>query len=143
MIRTSTVPLVDALLDMCHNWANNRSKDPSTKVGALVYDAHGGIHLGYNGFPVGIEDREERWQRPTKYSYVRHAEENAIIKALRAGVAMETSVLYCTHKPCHRCAGLIINAGIKKVIYAKDYDDGPLTNELFEEAGIDYYKHDT
>lgn len=137
----STVPLVDALLDICDNWATNRSKDPNTKVGALVYDKHGGIHLGYNGFPQGIADLEDRWKRPTKYAYVRHAEENAIIKALRAGVEMSTSTLYCTHKPCHRCAGLIIQAGIREVVYSKVYDDGPLTDELFQEAGINVRHH--
>lgn len=136
MTLRSKVPLDEALMTVCTLWANARSKDPNTQVGACVFDKHGGMHLGYNGFPTGIADDPVRWQRPTKYEYVIHAEVNAIIKALRNGVAMEEALLFVTHKPCHRCMGLIIQSGIKHVYYLHPHDNSPITDELALEANI-------
>lgn len=96
------------------------SKDPSTKVGAVVVTPDNRqCSLGYNGFADGIEDLEERWHnRPIKYEFVIHAEENAI---LNSPFDTKGCTLYCTHRCCHKCMARIIRAGIKKVYYIKDY----------------------
>jgi dCMP deaminase len=96
------------------------SKDPSTKVGAVVVTPDNRqCSLGYNGFADGIEDLEERWHtRPVKYEYVIHAEENAI---LNSPFDTKGCTLFCTHRCCHKCMARIIRAGIKRVYYVYDY----------------------
>lgn len=123
--------LDDAIFDICWAWANARSKDPKTKVGAAVFDpTSGGLFLGYNGFPPGFPDARCLWDQtnpgliPSKYSFVIHAEANAVRKALMALQNLEHCVLYSTHEPCHRCiAEWLIPSGIKTVIYDKPYPD--------------------
>jgi len=75
--------------------AATRSKDHSTKVGAVIVDTmRNVIATGYNGFPAGInDDLEERHQRPMKYFYTVHAEENAILSAARRGAAVGAEIL--------------------------------------------------
>lgn len=95
------------------------SKDPSTQVGALVVTSDNRqCSLGYNGFPAGVEETAERWERPEKYEWVIHAEKNAI-----ANCPFDTKgcSLYCTHQPCHACLGFIANAGITKIMYLQPY----------------------
>jgi dCMP deaminase len=96
------------------------SKDPSTKVGAVVVTPDNRqCSLGYNGFADGIEDLEERWNnRPVKYEFVIHAEENAI---LNSPFDTKGCTLFCTHRCCHKCMARIVRSGIKKVYYLKDY----------------------
>jgi dCMP deaminase len=97
------------------------SKDKSTKVGSvIVNNDNTRISTGYNGFVKGIDETEEKWERPRKYLYVRHAEENAIIFCPfeRSG-----ATLYCTHQPCHRCIGLIAQANIRRVLYCLPYNN--------------------
>lgn len=97
------------------------SKDTSTKVGAvLVRDNNTKISTGYNGFVKGIEETTEKWQRPLKYQYVRHAEENAIVFA---PFDTNGSTIYITHQPCHRCIGLLAQAGITRIVYEKTYNN--------------------
>ena len=94
------------------------SKDPSTKVGAVIVDAKRRIvSMGYNGFPRGVRDSQERLEdRPVKYLHVVHAELNAILNSTR--VDMDDCILYVTHVPCTGCAKAIIQSGIKKVFVA-------------------------
>jgi dCMP deaminase len=92
--------------------------------------------FGYNGFPVGIADFDYRWERPTKYEYVIHAEENALLKAVHCAFPVDRATLYCTHKPCHKCMGKIIQIGIKTIIYQHKHDDSKITDELAREARI-------
>ena len=95
-----------------------RSKDPKTKVGCvLVSPDNRQIRIGYNGFAAGIPEPAERWERPTKYEYVIHAEENAIINA-KCDLAGWTC--YVTLKPCEKCASKLVQAGITRVIYLND-----------------------
>lgn len=95
--------------------AADRSKDPNTKVGAIVVHANGrAVSLGYNGFPRGVDESPEKWERPEKYERVVHAEENAL---LNAPFDTEGGTLYCTLRPCHPCLGKIINAGIRRVVW--------------------------
>ena len=95
------------------------SKDPSTQVGAVVIGEHGQLlSQGYNGFPRGIKDSEERLNnRERKYELVVHAEMNAIYNASLTGVSLKGSVLYVYGLPiCNECAKGIIQVGIQKVV---------------------------
>lgn len=91
------------------------SKDPSTKVGAAIVDGKRRIlGTGYNGFPRGVLDSQERYSdRPTKYAMTVHAEANAILNAVRE---VESATIYCTHAPCSDCAKLIIQSGLSRVV---------------------------
>lgn len=91
---------------------SRHSKDPNTKVGAVVVGENDQlIAVGYNGFPNGVKNTPERWQRPTKYAFVVHAEANAILRCWTPG-----KTIYLTHPPCQECTKLIIQAGIKRVV---------------------------
>ena len=104
--------------------AAQRSKDPSTQVGACIIDNENRIlSTGYNGFPHGCSDDEFPWNRDesigeTKYQFVVHAELNAILNA--RGKSLAGSKLYVALFPCHECAKAIIQAGVKEVIYLSD-----------------------
>jgi dCMP deaminase len=95
------------------------SKDPSTQVGAVVVGSDGQIlSQGFNGFPRGIKDSEERLNnRERKYELIVHAEMNAIYNASLNGVSLKDSTLYIYGLPiCNECAKGVIQVGIKKVI---------------------------
>ena len=111
------------------------SKDPSTRVGAVVVSpANRVVGLGYNGFPVGVQDDAGRLEdRPTKYKFVVHAEANAI---LNSGVArLDGCTLYTTLSPCCECAKLVIQSGVKRVVYGTLRKD-EVTETMFKEAGV-------
>ncbi|MCH2185087.1 dCMP deaminase family protein [Myxococcota bacterium] len=95
------------------------SKDPSTKVGCVVVGEDREIRsTGFNGFPRGIEDDEERLgDRSLKYPLICHAEENAIMHAARIGVSLKGSTAYVTWPPCSRCARSLIQAGVSEIVY--------------------------
>lgn len=100
-----------------------RSKDDSSQVGACIVNQKNRIvGIGYNGLPIGCSDDDFPWEREgsyleTKYPYVVHAEPNAI---LNATVPLEGSRIYVTLFPCNECAKLIIQSGIKEIIYLSD-----------------------
>lgn len=104
--------------------AAERSKDPSTQVGACIVDNDKRIlSTGYNGFPHGCSDDDFPWNRDsdkgeTKYPFVVHAELNAILNA--SGKSLSGSKLYVALFPCHECAKAIIQSGIKEVVYLSD-----------------------
>lgn len=99
------------------------SKDRSSKVGAVIVSDKNPISMGYNGFPRGCDDDlDERHERPTKYSWVLHAEENAIVNAARQGQKTFGGDMYVNWFPCSRCAGQIVNSGIKRVFCDKEPD---------------------
>ena len=110
------------------------SKDPSTKVGAVVVDSKRRvIALGYNGFPRGVDDSPERYaDRPTKYAHVVHAELNAILNALGP---VEGCTLYVTLEPCTTCAKAIIQSGIRRVVLPDR--DGEPRSEVEKRWGED------
>lgn len=117
------------------------SKDPSTKVGAVITrDDHRIMSLGYNGFPVGVNDDPNRYDnRDVKYAMVVHAEANALMNTT-ASVIGCTLYVYPFH-PCHECAKLIIQAGIKRVVSLKSDVERWKTSfghaqTMFEEAGV-------
>jgi dCMP deaminase len=95
------------------------SKDRNSKVGAVIVDDKNPISVGYNGFPRGSDDeKQERHEKPEKYNWVLHAEENAIINAARHGHKVKGCDMYLNWYPCARCAGMVINAGIKRLFVA-------------------------
>ena len=104
--------------------AAQRSKDPSTQVGACIVDETNRIlSTGYNGFPKGCSDDEFPCNRnaeegETKYPFVVHAELNAILN--NRGKSLADSKIYVALFPCHECAKAIIQAGITEVIYLSD-----------------------
>ena len=121
-------------LRMARIWAEN-SYCQRRKVGALVVKDKMLISTGYNGTPSGFENVCEDEDNVTK-PYVLHAEANAITKLARSSNNSEDSTLYVTAAPCLECSKLIIQAGIKRVVYAEKYrlEDGV---NLLKRAGIE------
>ena len=115
-------------------WAENSCGD-RRKVGALIVKNKMIISDGYNGTPAGFENVCEDEHGLTK-PYVLHAEANAITKIARSNNSSEGATLYVTASPCIECAKLIIQAGIKRVVYAEKYrlEDGI---ELLKRANIE------
>lgn len=122
------------------------SKDPSRKIGAVAIGAQGQVlSQGYNGFPRGVRDSEERLNnREEKYKYTVHAEMNCIYNACLNGISLKGSILYVYGLPiCEKCAPGIIQVGIKKVImcsteFVETWEDSyNLAEKMFNEAGID------
>lgn len=118
------------------------SKDPSTKVGAVVVDdLRRVVGTGYNGFPRGVLDMEDRYaDREKKYPRVVHAEVNAILNAV---ASVRGCTLYVTPLPtCERCAGVIIQSGIRRVVvpnlivmdrWSASWE---IALEMYQEAGV-------
>lgn len=127
-----------------------RSKDPSTQVGACIVSSDNRIlSIGYNGAPNGYEDKYFPWEREglpleTKYLYVCHAEMNAILNFRGNKKDLEGAKLYVDLFPCNECAKIIIQSGIKEVIYLsdkyKDQDNFKASKKLFDICGISYKK---
>ena len=122
------------------------------QVGAVITKGHRIMTTGYNGAPSGVMSCRDRKEclRDSKnipsgsnleVCYAIHAEQNAIVQAAKLGVSVEGGTLYCTHKPCSLCTKLIINSGIKRVVYDKDYPD-EFSLKLFKEAGVEIEKYD-
>jgi dCMP deaminase len=121
-----------------------RSKDPSTQVGACIVDQGNKIvGIGYNGFPRGCSDDVLPWARKsedvkeTKYPYVVHAEVNAIMNTT---VMLHNAKMYVALFPCNECAKMIIQAGIKEIVYLSDKysetDSVKSSKRMFEMAGV-------
>ena len=121
-------------LDMARIWAQN-SYCQRRQVGALVVKDGMIISDGYNGTPSGFENVCEDDNNVTK-PYVLHAEANAITKLARSSNNSEGATIYITTSPCIECAKLIIQSGIKRVVYGEKYrlTDGV---DLLERAGIE------
>lgn len=100
-----------------------RSRDPSTKCGAVIVDSDNiVVSTGYNGFPRDFNDYDDQlWiNRDEKYKRIIHAEANAILNAVRHGRSVDGCTLYVTWMPCEKCALMIIQSGIKKVVMLDD-----------------------
>ena len=128
-----------------------RSKDPSTQVGAcIVNDDLKIVSVGYNGAPRGYDDDKDMiWDREgdflnTKYAYVCHSELNAI---LNSDVPVKGCKLYVTLFPCNECAKVIIQSGIKEIVYLSDKYDGTKENiaakKMFDACNIKYTKYES
>lgn len=122
------------------------SKDPSKQIGAIAVGDKGQIlSQGYNGFPRGVKDTDDRYNnREEKYKYVVHGEMNCIYNACNSGVSLNGATLYVTGLPvCSECAKGIIQVGIKKVVMEYPKDIPPiweqsvqLTKQMFLEANV-------
>lgn len=96
-----------------------KSRD-ETKVGCVVVGPEKvPVVVTFNGPPIGVRESAERRERPVKYLYTSHAEENAVAFAARYGIGLAGMTAYVTHMPCARCARSLIQAGIRRIIYAE------------------------
>ena len=124
-----------------------RSKDPSTQVGACIVNANKRIiGIGYNGFPIGCSDDELPWGREgdfldTKYPFVCHAEMNAITNAANKP-DLDGASMYVSLFPCNECAKLIVQVGIRNVVFLSDkYHDEDIfiaARRIFDLAKVEY-----
>jgi len=125
-----------------------RSKDPSTQVGACIVGNDNRIlSIGYNGTPNGYDDSLFPWDREgnpleTKYMYVCHAEMNAILNYRGNRKELENAKVFVDLFPCNECAKIIIQAGIKEVVYLCDKyaktDSVIASKRLFDSCGVKY-----
>ena len=115
-------------------------------IGCVIVKDKRIMTTGYNGAPAGIKTCRDKGEclrdklgipsgTRMETCYAVHAEQNAIVQAAKLGVSIDGATLYCTHQPCSMCCKMIINSGIKRVIYKEGYPD-PFTLELFAEAGV-------
>lgn len=122
-------------------------------VGAIVVRDKRVLTTGYNGAPSGIKSCVERGECLRKklgipsgtrheLCYAVHAEQNAIAQAAKLGIELEGATLYCTHQPCVICAKMIINSGIKRIVYKEGYPD-EFSIELLRDAGVEVVQFDT
>jgi len=127
-----------------------RSKDPATQVGAvIVNDQKRIVGIGYNGMPRGCSDDKLPWGKQdrdplnTKYMYVCHAEMNAILN--RNAATVENCHIYVALFPCNECAKMIIQSGIKEIIYYSDKHEeknSTKASKIFlDMAGVKYRQH--
>lgn len=128
-----------------------KSKDPSTRVGAVIVGPDHEIRsTGYNGLPRGLEDHKYRYEdRDYKLKVVNHAEENAILNCSLMGVSAKGCTLYCPWLSCSHCAKMIIQTGIKRVVIdinhpgnnpniaSKEWQESmEIAKEMFTETGV-------
>ena len=122
------------------------SYQENRQVGAVIVKDKRIMTTGYNGAPSGIENCKTRGEclrrkldiasgTKLELCYAVHAEQNAIAQAAKLGISVDGATLYCTHQPCVICCKMIINSGIKRVVYCYGYPDA-FSMELFREANI-------
>jgi len=130
--------------NLVSTWASCYQQD--RKIGAVIVKEKRIMTTGYNGAPAGLKTCKERGEclrrkmnipsgTRAEICYAIHAEQNAILQAAKLGLAIDGATLYCTHQPCSVCAKMIINAGIKRVVYEQGYPDD-FSLEFFREAGV-------
>jgi len=131
-------------------WVASKSKDPKTKIGAIIVKDKRIVSTGYNGIPIGVNDAiEARNQRPDKYKWYEHGERNAIYAAAKFGISTEGATLYTNALPCADCARGIIQSGITNVYVHQKFGDicnsiqreqwkghDEVTFSLFKEADV-------
>ncbi len=101
---------------------------------------------GYTGAPAGMKTCVEKGEcmrqkmnipsgTRAELCYAAHAEQNAILQAAKLGISIDGATLYCTHQPCSVCAKMIVNSGIRRVVYEQGYPDA-FSLEFFRESGV-------
>lgn len=119
-----------------------KSKD-ETKVGAVLVGLDGEIRLtGFNGPPRGVTDLPARRERPAKYLFASHAEQNLVAFAAREGIRTRGCSVFVTHHPCSACAKTLIQAGIRRVYVGPGQtsmprDEFEAAATMFAEAGVE------
>ncbi|NTV22587.1 MAG: cell division protein DedD [Candidatus Yonathbacteria bacterium] len=127
--------------------AGARSTCDRGRSGAVIVKNKRILSTGYVGAPEGVLHCDdighemhtvlhEDGAQSRHCIRTAHAEQNAIVQAARVGVALEGATLYCQMTPCYTCAKMIVNAGIVRVVAAKDYHAGERSKALFKEAGV-------
>lgn len=125
-------------------------------IGAVIVRDKRVITTGYNGAPAGMKTCKERGEclrrklgipsgTRAEICYAIHAEQNAIIQAAKLGVAIQDATMYITHQPCSMCARMIVNAGIRRVVFEQGYPDD-FALSFFEQTGVSlerYQKKDS
>ena len=115
-------------------------------IGAVVVKDKRVMTTGYNGAPQGLRTCKERGEclrrklnipsgTHAEICYAIHAEQNAVIQAAKLGVSIDGGTCYCTHQPCSVCAKILVNAGIKRIVYEQGYPDD-FSLEILNEADI-------
>ncbi len=115
-------------------------------IGAVIVKDKRIMTTGYNGAPAGVTTCRERGEclrdklnipsgTRAELCYAIHAEQNAIIQAAKLGISIDGATIYCTHQPCSVCAKMIVNVGIKRVVFERPYPDA-FSLEFFSEAGV-------
>ena len=121
-------------------------------VGAVVVKDKRILTTGYNGAPSGIDSCAERGEclrrvrniasgTMQEVCYAVHAEQNAIIQAAKLGISLEGATIYVTHQPCVICTRMILNSGIKRVIFKNGYPD-EFAVELFKQSNVELIKYE-
>ena len=130
-------------------WASCHKQN--RKIGCVIVKNKRIMTTGYNGAPSGVKTCMERGEclreklgiasgTQQEICYATHAEQNAIIQAAKLGVSIDGATLYCTHQPCVICAKMIINAGIKRIVYSEGYPD-EFSVKIIDEAGVKLEKY--
>ncbi len=138
------------LAELVSSWSSCFQEN--RQVGAVVVKNKRVLTTGYNGASSGIKSCKERGsclrrelgiQSGTRQEvcYATHAEQNAIIQAAKLGVCIDGATLYCTHQPCVICAKMIINSGIKRIVYKYGYPDD-FSLKLLNEAKVELIKYE-
>ncbi len=136
----------DKFMRQVYDWAD-LSKDPRTKIGAILVKNDVPISNGYNNFPRKVLDLRSRYEnKEEKYKYIVHAERNAIYNAAKLGHSTDGAILYTQGIPCAECMQGVINAGIVKVVCHKQWPNlthseawvksTEISNQMMKEAGI-------
>ncbi|HIU20168.1 MAG TPA: cytidine/deoxycytidylate deaminase family protein [Candidatus Limiplasma stercoravium] len=121
-------------------------------IGAVIVKDKRIMTTGYNGAPAGLKTCRERGEclrrkmgiasgTRAEVCYAIHAEQNAILQAAKLGICIDGATLYCTHQPCSVCAKMIVNTGIRRVVYKYGYPDA-FSLEIFDEAGVTLEQYD-
>ena len=122
-----------------------KSKDPSSKIGAVLVNTNRVVSTGYNGFPIGVNDLPQRYDnRETKYKFICHAEANSVLAAARFGISTLNTTLYTQSVPCNECCKSIIQGGIKEIVChslwkkmkQKWIDSQEISDIMLKECGI-------
>ena len=132
------------MAQLVSTWASCYQEE--RKVGAVIVKDKRVMTTGYNGAPQGLRTCKERGEclrrklnipsgTHAEICYAIHAEQNAVIQAAKLGVSIDGGTCYCTHQPCSVCAKILVNAGIKRIVYEQGYPD-EFSLEILNEADI-------
>ncbi len=133
------------MAEVVGNWSSCYQEN--RHVGAVIVKDKRILTTGYNGAPSGVESCKDKGECLRKklnipsgtrheICYAVHAEQNAICQAAKMGISIEGATIYVTHQPCTICTKMIINAGIKRVVYKHGYPDD-FSKVLLDEAGVE------
>lgn len=113
-----------------------KSKDPSTKIGALLVKDNRIISTGYNGFPINVKDLPDRYNdREIKYKFIVHGEDNAVLSAARFGISTIGSTLYTQTIPCNDCTKSVIQGGVTNIVLHSNW---PIMNHSKWKESVEF-----